>query len=121
MQNHWYELGSLLLQLAFLAAVVWFARKLLKTFRASQEQVGALLRLSVSDAIAERPRSSLVEERTPKPEAPALSLREHTESGPGRVAAAGRHIILWLQTPMGSRGVAPWRRVIRWLQAPAGS
>src|SRR5260370_26496805 len=57
-QSNWYELGGLFVQCTFLLAGVWFARKILKTMRASQEQVGALLRLSVTDASPERPRSS---------------------------------------------------------------
>ena len=42
-QSNWYELGNLLSQFAFLAAGIWFARKILRTMRASQEQFGALL------------------------------------------------------------------------------
>jgi hypothetical protein len=54
MQNNWYALGNLLSQIAFLGAGVWFARKILKTMRASQEQVGALLKLSVTGTISDR-------------------------------------------------------------------
>ena len=54
-QSNWYALGNLLSQFAFLGAGVWFARKILKTMRASQEQVGALLKLSVTGAITDRP------------------------------------------------------------------
>jgi len=39
-QSNWYALGNLLAQFAFLAAGIWFARKILRTMRASQEQVG---------------------------------------------------------------------------------
>src|SRR5712664_956629 len=58
-QNNWIDLARLLVQGAILAAVVRYGRKLLATLRASQEQVGALLKLSVSsvssDTAAERP------------------------------------------------------------------
>ena len=60
-QNNWIDLARLLVQCAILAVVVRYGRKLLATMRASQEQVGALLKLSVSDAVAERP------ERVPEP------------------------------------------------------
>ena len=64
MQSNWYALGNLLSQFAFLGAGLWFARKILKTMRASQEQVGALLKLSVTGAITERHASSAVAERS---------------------------------------------------------
>jgi len=64
-ENNWIDLARLLVQLAIFAAVVRFGRKLLVTLRASQEQVGALLRLSVSDASAERPAPSA--EPAPEP------------------------------------------------------
>jgi hypothetical protein len=57
-QNNWIDLARLLLQCAMLAAVVRYGRKLLAAIRASQEQVGALLRLSVSDIVAERPAAA---------------------------------------------------------------
>ncbi|PYT78045.1 MAG: hypothetical protein DMG40_21345 [Acidobacteria bacterium] len=57
MQNNWYELGSLLAQFTFLFAGLWFAQKILKTMRASQQQVAALLRLSITDGL-ERPEET---------------------------------------------------------------
>ncbi len=83
-QSNWYELGTLLSEVVFLAAGIWFARKILRTLRASQEQVGALLKLSARSAL-------------------------------------GHSLVVWLNTPMSSGGVAPWRRAIRWLQSPAGT
>jgi hypothetical protein len=112
MQSHWFELGSLLIQCAILATVVWYSRKSLKTMRGSQEQVGALLRLSLSELIAERPTLT---------EAPAFTAPESAESAGSRVSASWRNLIRWLQAPMSSGGAAPWHRVVRWLQAPAGS
>jgi len=50
-QDNWYSLGSLLAQFAFLAVGVWFAQKILRTIRASQEQMGALLKLSLTDGL----------------------------------------------------------------------
>jgi len=48
-ENNWIDLARLLVQMAIFAAIVRYGRKLLATLRASQEQVGALLKLSVSD------------------------------------------------------------------------
>jgi hypothetical protein len=130
MQSNWYALGNLLSQFVFLAAGIWFARKILTTMRASQEQVGALLKLSVPGAIAERQSPSAVAERsfasaspfwlTPT-EIPPVGPLELSESGPRRWTAARHNLVVWLQTPMSSGSVAPWRRAIRWLQSPAGS
>ncbi|SRR5712692_10312015 len=129
-QSNWYALGNLLCEFVFLAAGIWFARRILKTMRASQEQVGALLKLSVTGAINERQSSSAAVERpfasaspywlTPE-EVPSAGLPKLSESGPSRLAVAGHSMMVWLQTPMSSGEVAPWRRAIRWLQAPAGS
>ena len=44
----WYALGSLIAQIGFLVAAVWFARNFLRTMRAFQEQIGALLKLSIT-------------------------------------------------------------------------
>lgn len=165
-QNNWYEFGTLIAEFSFVFAAIWFARKILKTLRASQEQVGALLKLSVSDGLNERskpngapahsptpyvaadwPARSLSEELSGRPAASTpiisappsapimsspdapdstpyvaapLTLPEEEESG-SHLAAAGRGVIRWLNTPMASRsGPSPLRRMVRWLQAPAG-
>ena len=46
-QSDWYATGSLLIQIAFLISAVWFGRNILKMARAFQEQIGALLKLSI--------------------------------------------------------------------------
>jgi hypothetical protein len=56
MQSNWYELGSLSAQFMFLFAGLWFAGKILKAIRATQQQMGALLRLSMADGLEERPK-----------------------------------------------------------------
>ena len=79
-ENNWIDLARLLVQLAILAAVVRYGRKLLATLRASQEQVGALLKLSVSDTSAEQ--TPITAERAPASEpserfeAPSIRYRE---------------------------------------------
>jgi hypothetical protein len=132
-QNNWYELGNLLSQLAFLVGAIWFARKILTTLRASQEQVGALLKLSVTAGTAERQNSPAIPEKSPQSEqlwmtpsetqaisetlltaaaAPKLEV-----SGPGRLQG----MVNWLKTPMSSGGHHPLRRAKHWLQSPAGN
>ncbi len=129
-QNNWYAPASLLIQLAFLVAGVWFARHVLRAMRAFQEQVGAMLKLSITGVTGERPLSSAsakqsLAEVSPYWLAPSetetAGLLEPIESGPSRVAVARRRMVLWLQAPMSSAETAPWRRIITWLQAPAGS
>ncbi len=114
-QNNWFESGILVVLCAILATVVWFARNILKSLRASQEQVGALLRLSVSEGL-------------PVPSAPpqshdayAPAFRERAPRGPNPLVAGARHLVNWLNAPMRSRSANPWRKVARWLQAPARS
>ena|SRR5215469_15017364 len=129
MQNNWYSLGSLLGQFAFLAAAVWFARKILKTIRASQEQFGALLKLSLSDQLNDQHTATVAAHHaTPyvmadwpagEAQAPALSIPE-----PERrhyAAAAWHSVTRWLQAPMASGESTLHRKVLRWLQAPAGT
>lgn len=199
-QNNWFEFGSLFAQFAFLLAAVWFGRRILKSMRATQQQFGALLRLSMTDGLEEHskdseiahepitaPRPSVVAssmlspalERPAAPPAPpvsrstpyaaferpargeAVSLSDEMsgraridaavmtatiepeyeptdeptpyvaapltlpdeEHGGNPIAAAGRGVVRWLQTPMASSKSrsSPWRRIVRWLQAPARS
>lgn len=53
-QNNWYELGTLVGQFTLLFAGLWFAAKILSTMRATQQQMGAMLRLSMSNGLEER-------------------------------------------------------------------
>ena len=57
-QSNWYELGSLIAQFTFLFAGLWVAQEILKAMRASQQQFGALLRLSMSEGLEERPKQT---------------------------------------------------------------
>jgi hypothetical protein len=127
MSDNWYAPASLVIQLSFLIAGVWFARNILRTMRASQEQLGAMLKFSIAGVTAEWHSStaSANESRTADclvpSETEAAGRAQPTESGPGRFAIARRKIALWMQAPMSGSEAAPWRRVINWLQAPAGS
>lgn len=56
-QSGWYGVATLLMQLAFLIAGVWFARNFLKGIRVFQEQMGALLKLSITTTPVE-PRAA---------------------------------------------------------------
>src|SRR5438445_610028 len=98
--------------------------------RASQEQLGAMLKFSITGVTAEWHSSadSANESRTADSpyclvpsETEAAVRGQPTDSGPGRLAIARRKIALWLQAPTSRSEGAPWRRVINWLQAPAGS
>jgi hypothetical protein len=126
--NQWYQAGSLLVQAGFLIAGVWSVRVIVRNMRASQEQMGALLKLTLSGGTSgeESPRTTprltpYLLEGWPEPAAnPVLAgttgEREHRArksvwSGMGA----------WLQAPMVSSGISPWRKAVRWLQAPAGS
>jgi len=136
MQSNWYELGNLVADFVFLAVGIWFARKVLRTLRASQEQVGTLIKLTVAGTVPERPSTNPAAERsfatgspywlTPSDAPPADQTMpaEHSmpsDGGPGRLSAAGHGLVEWLNTPMKSSGTNPLRRAIRWLQSPAGS
>jgi hypothetical protein len=129
MSDNWYPLASLVIQLLFLVAGAWFASNILKAMRASQEQLGAMLKLSIMGVPAER-HSSASANQSLTAESPywlvpseteAAGLPRPTERGPGRFAVVRRKMVHWLQAPMTSSQTAPWRRIISWLQAPAGS
>ena len=125
----WYALGSLVAQLGFLVAAVWFARNFLRAMRAFQEQIGALLKLSITSSPSERQSANTVArnvlgEASPYWLAPSVSepasAPEVVERGPSLFAAGWQRTIHWLREPMGSAQVSYRRRVINWLQAPAG-
>lgn len=58
MQNNWFEFGTLVGQFTLLFGGLWFATKILSTMRATQQQMGALLRLSITNGLEERPKIS---------------------------------------------------------------
>ena len=131
MQSNWYELGNLLADFVFLAVGIWFARKVLRTLRASQEQVGTLIKLTVTGAVPERQSTNPAAERsfatgspywlTPS-DAPPVDQPAPVESGLSGLSSAGHGLVAWLNAQMSSgSGSAPWRRAIKWLQSPAGS
>lgn len=117
-QSNWNEAGTLLIQLAFLISAIWFGRSILRTGRALQEQVGALVRLSITGAPAEshstgvNGKSSLAEVSPfllvpPEPrtagatsETRTVRPAEHVDRGPSGFVVAWRYVNRWLQTPM---------------------
>jgi len=130
MSDNWYAPASLVIQLSFLIAGVWFARNVLRTMRASQEQLGAMLKFSITGVTAEWHSSTVSVNESLTAGSPyclvpseteAAGRAQATENGPGGFAIARRKIAHWLQAPMSSSEAAPWRRVINWLQGPAGS
>src|SRR5215467_3131244 len=58
-QENWYQLGSFFIQCGFLFIAIWFARKVLRTLRSSQEQVGALLKIAVAGIAPDRHSESV--------------------------------------------------------------
>jgi hypothetical protein len=127
---NWYALGSLLIQLVFLVAGLWFARNFLRTLRAFQEQIGALLKLSILSTPSEphpadtRRRSAEASQYWlfPRPtEAHNAGLSQPSENRPSRFAVAWHRMMLWLQAPSRRAEVSAWRRLTNWLEAPAGS
>jgi len=75
-QNNWIDLARLVVQIAILAAVVRLGRRILAALRASQEQIGALLKLSVSDTVEERSAPALEPARRFEPAPPAVDEPE---------------------------------------------
>jgi len=131
-QNDWYAAGSLLIRLGFLVAAIWFARNFLGTMRVFQEQIGALLKLSITSNSAERtfPNASALAARSlgeegpywlPVQETRAPAMFEPMEAYPNGLSAAWRGLIHWLNEPMSMSRISYWRRMVNWLQAPAGS
>jgi len=125
--KHWYQAGSLFIQVGFLIAAVWSVRAILKSVRSSQEQMGALLRLTLSGTQSEESLRSGVR-ATPSlldgwPEAAQRPLAETAAENQQEKSHGSPWVGLlgWLQEPMASSGASPWRRAVRWLQAPAGS
>lgn len=129
----WYALGSLVAQLGFLVAAVWFARNFLRAMRAFQEQIGALVKLSITSSPVERQSTNLaarnvLAEGSPYwlPPTPAqanlpANPAEVVERRPTLFAVGWQRTLEWLREPMGGGSrVSYRRRVINWLQAPAG-
>ncbi|HXA82489.1 MAG TPA: hypothetical protein VNY56_05255 [Methylomirabilota bacterium] len=129
----WYSLGNLLAQIGFLVAAVWFARNFLRTMRAFQEQIGALLKLSITSSPGERQSSNtssrnVLAEGSPYWLPPTLAASasppanptEVVKHGPNLFVAGWQRTIHWLREPMGTAQVSYRRRVMNWLQAPAG-
>jgi hypothetical protein len=89
--NNWVDLARLLVQCGILTVVVWYGRNILKTLRASQEQIGALLRLSVSEGATHERSSSVAEPALAPPgfSAPAHIEAPKNESAPTTTPAYG--------------------------------
>ena len=129
----WYALGSLIAEIGFLVAAVWFARNFLRTMRAFQEQIGALLKLSITSAPGERQSANttarnVLAEGSPYWLPPSHSTSvdapanppEVVERGPNLFAAGWQRLVHWLREPMGGSRVSYRRRMMNWLQAPVG-
>jgi hypothetical protein len=131
--NDWSGLATLLVLCLILAAVVWYGRKVLSALRVSQEQVGALLKLTIGDAIPEKSsRSGLWFEpagalhsltgvpHSADPRAAVLPEAQTPGIGRQRVEFA-QGVIRWLRAPIRRNPNRPSGRLIRWLEAPVRS
>lgn len=123
-QENWYQLGSFFVQVGFLFLAVSFAGRLLRAFRASQEQLGALVKLSVGGNLQDRHADPSLRSAasaspywlppSPAHSSPAIAASEQHSSGPG--------FFEWWKTPMRvTTGTSSFHRVLRWLQMPANS
>lgn len=130
-QGYWYELASLALQFAILAAVVSYGRKALRLLSvpfaasraASQAQVELLQDLQkLSETPAPPPPAEPKAEAafggvgrmlSPLPEAPAPNHDQPPAFAPHNGISPWRALIAWLQAPMGNHPEPAWRRVTR--------
>ena len=139
-QSDWYAAGMLLMQLGFLVAGVWFAHNFLKTIRGFQEQLGALVKLSVTGTPPQHHEASTIARRTLGDVSPNWGAASKAEAagtetenrGVNRVEASGYRFLcveaptarvpegnVSLQTEaVGEQTVGSWRRLGSWLQAP---
>src|SRR5215472_1318752 len=114
MQNNWFELGTLVGQFTLLFAGLWFAGKILNTMRATQQQMGALLRLSMSNGLEERANVSEAARQTisdaahvPTPGVVASSIFSPTQERPTTHSAFEKPPLAEMPTPSnGSNGRA---------------
>lgn len=125
--TQWYAAGNLLLQAGFLIAGVWFAGRILRNMRVAQEQMGALLKLSLSGGYGEmeklrtpatRATPYLLDGWPAAMEAPGPAMCENARRE-RPLAGAWSGLVGWLQAPMKNSEEGSWRRVVRWLQTPA--
>jgi hypothetical protein len=125
-EAHWQPLAALLVQLGFLVAGVWFTRNLLKTLRSFQEQVGALLKLTIAAPSDDRHPASMTARQALAESSPYWLAPSETQtvtvmppasgaSVPNGLVAGWRWLVLWMKAPMTSSEVTPWRRIITWL------
>lgn len=80
--NNWVDLARLFVQIGILAMVVRYGRRILQAMRASQEQLGALLRLSVSETPAQERHSSIEQPEMAPPGFAPASFAHREESAP---------------------------------------
>jgi hypothetical protein len=117
-QANWFELGSLALQIATLASLVWFGRKAMAQLARGQ---------SVRHAEAPATEPMAMEAATPDTTHPfhgglrgLIPMEAPTARGPERTKAISavpaemglwRSIVKWLNAPMNDDATVPWRRI----------
>lgn len=126
-QENWYQLGSFFVQCGFLFLALWFAGKILRTLRESQEQVGALLKLSVTGNAPAPDHHSDAHVRAASeassywlPPSQPTTAFVTSKDNPFQSAPSHPGLLGWLRTPMSiTTGTSSFHRVLRWLQSPA--
>ena len=88
LQNNWIDLARLGVQSAILVAIVRYGRRLLAALRASQEQIGALLKLSVADGMTAHDSTAHGEFRSKAEPEPEVQIAREPFAEPSRAAAS---------------------------------
>lgn len=112
-QANWFELGSLALQIATLASLVWFGRKAMEIFAQGRTvrhaEAPAAEPMAMEAATPDTTHSfhgglrGLIPMEAPEARRPQRAARAD--------AGVWRSIVQWLNQPMNSDATTPWRRI----------
>lgn len=91
LQNNWIDLARLGVQSAILVAIVRYGRRLLAALRASQEQIGALLKLSVADGMTTHDSTARSEFQGAAEREPEVEIAHEPFAEPSRADAIFGH------------------------------
>lgn len=111
-QSNWFEVGNLILQFATLAALMWFARSLLKIAATSQRHAGAPERVTappIHPASEAAQFNSALRGLIPMDPGPSQPQARAPYVGSAD-SSLSDSIVKEMNTPMGNAPVA-WRRM----------
>lgn len=115
-QANWFELGSLALQIATLASLVWFGRKAMaqlargQSVRQAEAPATEPMAMEAATSDTTHPFHGGLRGLIPM-EAPATRGSERVVRGVHTEAGLWRSIMKWLNKPMSSDATTPWRRI----------